>query len=68
MVWFEGNDSDYEAYRKMRSGKDADQLHRIKYRSLIVASSASNVSKGSMPAKDEIVVDAGCLSEIGCIT
>ena len=34
VVWFEGNYSDYEADRKMRLGKDADQPHRIKYRSL----------------------------------
>jgi energy-dependent translational throttle protein EttA len=32
--WFEGNYSDYEAYRKKRLGKDADQPHRIKYRQL----------------------------------
>ncbi len=34
VVWFAGNYSDYEADRKMRLGKDADQPHRIKYRSL----------------------------------
>ncbi len=34
VVWFEGNYSDYEADRKARLGKDADQPHRIKYRSL----------------------------------
>ncbi len=34
VVWFEGNYSDYEADRKSRLGKDADQPHRIKYRSL----------------------------------
>ncbi len=34
VVWFEGNYSDYEADRKMRLGKDADQPHRIKYRSM----------------------------------
>ena len=32
--WFEGNWSDYEADRKKRLGVDADQPHRIKYRSL----------------------------------
>ncbi len=32
--WFEGNWSDYEADRKKRLGLDADQPHRIKYRSL----------------------------------
>ncbi len=34
VVWFEGNYSDYEADRKTRLGKDADQPHRIKYRSM----------------------------------
>jgi len=32
--WFEGNYSDYEADRKKRLGKAADQPHRIKYRHL----------------------------------
>jgi sulfate-transporting ATPase len=32
--WFEGNWSDYEAERKKRLGLDAEQPHRIKYRSL----------------------------------
>ena len=32
--WFEGNYSDYEADRKRRLGKEADQPHRIKYRHL----------------------------------
>jgi ATP-binding cassette ChvD family protein len=32
--WFEGNWSDYEADRRKRLGVDADQPHRIKYRSL----------------------------------
>jgi len=31
-VWFEGNYQEYEADRKRRLGKDADQPHRIKYR------------------------------------
>ncbi len=34
VVWFEGNYSDYEADRKRRLGRDADQPHRIRYRSL----------------------------------
>ncbi len=34
VVWFEGNWQDYEADRKRRLGKDADQPHRIKYRPL----------------------------------
>ena len=32
--WFEGNYSEYEADRKKRLGKAADQPHRIKYRHL----------------------------------
>jgi energy-dependent translational throttle protein EttA len=32
--WFEGGWSDYEAERKKRLGMDAEQPHRIKYRSL----------------------------------
>ena len=32
--WFEGNYSDYEADRKKRLGKAADEPHRIKYRHL----------------------------------
>ncbi len=32
--WFEGNYSDYEADRKKRLGRAADQPHRIKYRHL----------------------------------
>ncbi len=32
--WFEGNWSDYEAERKKRLGIDAEQPHRIKYRTL----------------------------------
>jgi sulfate-transporting ATPase len=34
VVWCEGNYSDYEADRKKRLGKAADQPHRIKYRHL----------------------------------
>ena len=34
MVWYEGNYSEYEEDRKKRLGKDADQPHRIRYRSL----------------------------------
>ncbi|MDG5468709.1 energy-dependent translational throttle protein EttA [Deltaproteobacteria bacterium IMCC39524] len=34
VVWFEGNYSEYEEDRKKRLGKDADQPHRIRYRSL----------------------------------
>ncbi|MFI5300249.1 MAG: energy-dependent translational throttle protein EttA [Polyangiales bacterium] len=34
VVWFEGNYQDYEADRKRRLGRDADQPHRIKYRRL----------------------------------
>ena len=34
VIWFEGNYSDYEADRKRRLGKAADQPHRIKYRQL----------------------------------
>jgi len=31
-LWFDGNYSEYEADRKARLGKEADQPHRIKYR------------------------------------
>jgi len=31
-VWFDGNYSEYEADRKARLGKEAEQPHRIKYR------------------------------------
>ena len=34
VVWFDGNYSEYEADRKARLGKSADQPHRIKYRQL----------------------------------
>ncbi|MEW6078762.1 MAG: energy-dependent translational throttle protein EttA [Thermodesulfobacteriota bacterium] len=34
VVWFDGNYSEYEADRKRRLGKEADQPHRIKYRPL----------------------------------
>ncbi len=34
VVWFEGNDSDYENDRRKRLGAAADQPHRIKYRQL----------------------------------
>ena len=34
VMWFEGNYSEYEADRKKRLGKAADQPHRIKYRHL----------------------------------
>jgi len=34
VVWFEGNYSEYDEDRKKRLGKDADQPHRIRYRSL----------------------------------
>ena len=34
VVWFEGNYRDYEADRKRRLGKDAEQPHRIKYKKL----------------------------------
>ncbi len=33
-VWFEGNYQEYEADRKRRLGAEADQPHRIKYRTL----------------------------------
>ncbi len=34
VIWFEGNYSDYEADRRKRLGKQADQPHRIRYRKL----------------------------------
>ncbi len=34
VVWYEGNYSEYEADRKKRLGKEADQPHRIRYRKL----------------------------------
>jgi ATP-binding cassette ChvD family protein len=34
VVWFEGNYSEYEADRKRRLGKEAEQPHRIRYRKL----------------------------------
>jgi sulfate-transporting ATPase len=34
VVWFEGNYTDYEADRKKRLGKEAEQPHRIRYRKL----------------------------------
>ncbi len=34
VVWFEGNYSEYEADRKKRLGKEADQPHRLRYRKL----------------------------------
>ncbi len=34
VVWFEGNYSEYEEDRKRRLGREADQPHRIRYRSL----------------------------------
>jgi ATP-binding cassette ChvD family protein len=34
VVWYEGNYSEYDEDRKKRLGKDADQPHRIRYRSL----------------------------------
>jgi ATPase subunit of ABC transporter with duplicated ATPase domains len=34
VVFFDGNYSEYEADKKRRLGHDADQPHRIKYRSL----------------------------------
>ncbi|GKS60376.1 energy-dependent translational throttle protein EttA [Nitrospira sp.] len=34
VVWFEGNYTEYEADRKKRLGKEAEQPHRIRYRKL----------------------------------
>jgi sulfate-transporting ATPase len=34
VIWFEGNYSEYEADRKKRLGKEAEQPHRIRYRKL----------------------------------
>jgi ATP-binding cassette ChvD family protein len=34
VVWYEGNYSEYEADRKRRLGKEAEQPHRIRYRKL----------------------------------
>ncbi len=34
VVWFDGNYSQYEAYRKQQFGADAERPHRIKYRQL----------------------------------
>jgi len=33
--WFEGNFSDYEAFRRKELGADASQPHRIKYKPLV---------------------------------
>jgi sulfate-transporting ATPase len=33
--WFEGNFSDYEAFRRKELGADAAQPHRIKYKPLV---------------------------------
>ena len=33
--WFEGNITEYEAFRKKELGADADQPHRIKYKPLV---------------------------------
>jgi sulfate-transporting ATPase len=33
--WFEGNFSEYEAWRRKQLGADADQPHRIKYKPLV---------------------------------
>ena len=33
--WFEGNFSDYEAYRRQELGAAAEQPHRIKYKPLV---------------------------------
>ena len=33
--WFEGNFTEYEAFRKKELGADADQPHRIKYKPLV---------------------------------
>jgi energy-dependent translational throttle protein EttA len=38
VVWFEGNYSEYEADRKKRLGKAAEQPHRLRYRKLIQSS------------------------------
>ena len=32
--WFEGNFSEYEAWKKQGAGREADQPHRIKYKPL----------------------------------
>ena len=34
VVWFEGNYADYETDRRRRTGEDANQPHRIKYKKL----------------------------------
>ncbi|MDQ6735338.1 MAG: ATP-binding cassette domain-containing protein, partial [Nitrospirota bacterium] len=34
VAWFDGNYSEYEADRKKRLGRDADQPHRIRYRKM----------------------------------
>jgi energy-dependent translational throttle protein EttA len=34
VVWFDGNYSEYEADRKARLGREADQPHRLKYRQM----------------------------------
>jgi energy-dependent translational throttle protein EttA len=33
--WFEGNFSEYEAWRRKQLGAEADQPHRIKYKPLV---------------------------------
>jgi len=35
VVWFDGNYSEYEEYRKQKLGISADQPHRIKYKRLV---------------------------------
>ena len=35
VLWFDGNYSEYEEYRKEKLGIDADQPHRIKYKRLV---------------------------------
>ena len=34
VVWFEGNYTEYEEYRRQQLGEEADQPHRVKYRQL----------------------------------
>ena len=36
VVWFEGNYSEYEADRRRRLGKEAEQPHRVRYRKMTI--------------------------------
>ena len=57
--WFEGNFTEYEAFRKKELGAEADQPHRIKYKPLGPLSCRAAPARSSMPLRSLVAARLG---------